>query len=120
MDMFSSKNSRLAASLAQLAVAAAFAFGLPAWAPAADQPATVTAWTAGVPSGSATLQTAVLSGGCFWGTQGVFEHVKGVHKVLAGYSGGDRSTADYERVSTGTTGHAESIQITFDTSAVSK
>ena len=107
--MFSLNSSRLAPRLAQLAVAAAFAHGLPAWAPAADQPGTVTG----------SLQTAVLSGGCFWGTQGVFEHVKGVRKVLAGYSGGDRSTAEYERVSTGTTGHAESIQITFDPSVVS-
>jgi peptide-methionine (S)-S-oxide reductase len=119
MDMFSLKNSRLAPIRAQLAVAAAFALGLPAWAPAAEQPGTVTAGTAGIPSGSGTLQTAVLSGGCFWGTQGVFEHVKGVHKVLAGYSGGDRSTAEYETVSTGTTGHAESIQVTFDPAVVS-
>ena len=55
------------------------------------------------------LQTAVLSGGCFWGTQGVFEHVKGVRQVLAGYSGGQASTASYETVSMGNTGHAESI-----------
>jgi len=60
------------------------------------------------------VQTAVLSGGCFWGVQGVFEHVKGVTHVVAGYSGGARSTADYESVSTGTTGHAESVQVSFD------
>ncbi len=71
-------------------------------APAADVPATV------------GLQTAVLSGGCFWGVQGVFEHVRGVKQVVAGYAGGKRATADYELVSTGTTGHAESVQITFD------
>lgn len=65
------------------------------------------------------LQTAVIAGGCFWGVQGVFEHVKGVRKVLSGYSGGDKSTADYEKVSTGTTGHAESVQITFDPAEVS-
>jgi len=64
-------------------------------------------------------QTAVLSGGCFWGVQGVFEHVKGVTKVLAGYSGGEKSTADYETVSTGTTGHAESVQITYDPQQIS-
>src|ERR1700733_8208567 len=56
------------------------------------------------------LQTAVLSGGCFWGVQGVYEHVKGVEKVVSGYTGGDRSTAHYESVGTGTTGHAESVQ----------
>jgi len=64
-------------------------------------------------------QTAVLSGGCFWGVQGVFEHVKGVTRVLAGYAGGAKSTAEYETVSTGTTGHAESVQITFDPAQIS-
>jgi peptide-methionine (S)-S-oxide reductase len=71
------------------------------------------------PVGSGPLQTAVLAGGCFWGTQGVFEHVKGVRQVLAGYSGGAKATADYEMVSTGTTGHAESIQIIFDPAVIS-
>jgi len=66
-----------------------------------------------VPAGR-ELQTAVLSGGCFWGIQGVFEHVKGVKKVLAGYAGGKSFTAHYEMVGTGTTGHAESVQIVFD------
>jgi peptide-methionine (S)-S-oxide reductase len=66
-----------------------------------------------------SLQTAVLSGGCFWGVQGVYEHVKGVKKVVSGYAGGDRSTANYETVSTGTTGHAESVQITFDPAQLS-
>jgi peptide-methionine (S)-S-oxide reductase len=64
-------------------------------------------------------QTAVLAGGCFWGVQGVFEHVRGVQKVVAGYAGGDRSTAQYETVSSGTTGHAESVKITFDPAAIS-
>ena len=65
------------------------------------------------------LQTAVLSGGCFWGVQGVYEHVKGVAKVVSGYAGGAQSTAQYETVSGGTTGHAESVQITFDPAKVS-
>jgi peptide-methionine (S)-S-oxide reductase len=65
------------------------------------------------------LQTAVLSGGCFWGVQGVFEHVRGVKKVLAGYDGGQPATARYDEVSTGTTGHAESVQIEFDPSQIS-
>ncbi len=64
-------------------------------------------------------QTAVLSGGCFWGVQGVFEHVRGVQRVLAGYSGGEQSTASYETVSGGETGHAESVQITFDPQQIS-
>ncbi|MGI8839912.1 MAG: peptide-methionine (S)-S-oxide reductase MsrA [Caulobacteraceae bacterium] len=60
------------------------------------------------------LQTAILAGGCFWGVQGVFEHVRGVKQVVAGYAGGKRATANYETVSTRTTGHAESVPITFD------
>ena len=67
---------------------------------------------------AAGSETAVLAGGCFWGMQGVFEHVKGVKQVLSGYSGGDRSTAQYETVSGGGTGHAESVQIVFDPSQV--
>jgi peptide-methionine (S)-S-oxide reductase len=66
------------------------------------------------PANPATTEVAVLAGGCFWGQQGVFEHVKGVTKVVAGYSGGERKTAHYDRVSDGDTGHAESVQITFD------
>jgi peptide-methionine (S)-S-oxide reductase len=68
---------------------------------------------AGKPAGGG-LQTAVLSGGCFWGMQGVFEHVKGVRQVLAGYSGGAESSAHYEDVSGGATGHAESVKIVFN------
>ena len=68
---------------------------------------------------AAGRQTAVLSGGCFWGVDGVFKHVKGVTNVIAGYSGGDAGTATYEQVSTGTTGHAESVRITFDPAQVS-
>lgn len=64
-------------------------------------------------------QTAVLAGGCFWGLEAVFEHVKGVSDVTSGYSGGKKQMADYETVSTGTTGHAESVKITFDPSQVS-
>jgi peptide-methionine (S)-S-oxide reductase len=59
-------------------------------------------------------QTAVLAGGCFWGMQGMFEHVRGVTRVVAGYSGGEKATAHYEMVGTETTGHAESVEITFD------
>ena len=64
-------------------------------------------------------QTAVVAGGCFWGIQAVFQHVKGVTKAVSGYSGGDAKTAEYEIVSTGETGHAESVQITYDPSQVS-
>jgi peptide-methionine (S)-S-oxide reductase len=71
------------------------------------------------PKGTGPPQTAVLAGGCFWGVQGVFEHVRGVKKVFAGYAGGERKTADYETVSSGTTGHAESVQIVFDPAVIS-
>jgi len=64
-------------------------------------------------------QTAVLAGGCFWGVEAVFEHVKGVIKVTSGYSGGAASTAQYETVSTGATGHAESVRIIYDPSQIS-
>jgi peptide-methionine (S)-S-oxide reductase len=60
------------------------------------------------------LQTTVVSGGCFWGVQGVFQHTKGVVSAVSGYAGGSMMTATYEQVSTGTTGHAESVQIKFD------
>jgi peptide-methionine (S)-S-oxide reductase len=65
------------------------------------------------------VQTAVFAGGCFWGMQWVFEHVKGVTGVSAGYSGGAADTAHYERVSEGDTGHAESVQVRFDPSKIS-
>jgi len=67
----------------------------------------------------ATQQTAVLAGGCFWGMQEVFEHVRGVSKVVSGYSGGEGKTAQYKVVSTGDTGHAESVKITYDPSKIS-
>jgi peptide-methionine (S)-S-oxide reductase len=63
-------------------------------------------------------QTAVLAGGCFWGVEAVFEHVKGVSRVESGYSGGSAATAQYETVSSGTTGHAESVRIAYDPSQI--
>jgi peptide-methionine (S)-S-oxide reductase len=83
------------------ALAAERAVVLPA--PALDNPKT-----------GASTQTAVLAGGCFWGVQGVYQHVRGVQKVLSGYSGGTKATADYETISRGDTGHAESVEIRFD------
>jgi len=65
-------------------------------------------------AGSATSEIAVLAGGCFWGVQGVYQHVQGVTSAVSGYAGGEAATAEYERVGTGRTGHAESVQITFD------
>jgi peptide-methionine (S)-S-oxide reductase len=68
---------------------------------------------------NATSEVAVFAGGCFWGVQGVFQHVKGVTNALSGYSGGDKSTAEYETVSSGATGHAESVKVTYDPRVVS-
>ena len=65
------------------------------------------------------LQTAVVAGGCFWGVQGVYQHVRGVQQALSGYSGGTRETADYETVSRGGTHHAESVEVRFDPQQIS-
>ena len=70
-------------------------------------------------STQARSETAVFAGGCFWGVQGVFQHVKGVKNAVSGYAGGAANTAQYERVSDGNTGHAESVEVTFDPSQVS-
>lgn len=71
------------------------------------------------PANPAASETVVLAGGCFWGQQGVFEHVKGVSRVVSGYSGGARATALYDLVGTETTGHAESVQVIFDPRVIS-
>ena len=94
-------------------------FAVVALARADDSPRVLPEPAMAAPAPAATVETAVLSGGCFWGMQGLYQHVKGVTKVLAGYSGGEQSTANYEEVSSGSTGHAESVQITFDPSAIS-
>ncbi|MFD1612860.1 peptide-methionine (S)-S-oxide reductase MsrA [Sphingomonas tabacisoli] len=65
------------------------------------------------------LQTAVLAGGCFWGMEGVFEHLKGVKSVTSGYAGGDQASANYDTVSTERTGHAEAIRIQYDPAQIS-
>jgi peptide-methionine (S)-S-oxide reductase len=73
-----------------------------------------------LPAAAATgEQTAVFAGGCFWGVEAVFEHVKGVRSATSGYSGGVADTAGYESVSTGRTGHAESVKVVYDPSKVS-
>lgn len=76
--------------------------------PTVDEPVTSTS----------SRQTAVIAGGCFWGIQAVFQHTKGVISATSGYSGGSAKTAEYEIVSTGETGHAEAVQITYDPSKI--
>lgn len=68
---------------------------------------------------SSATETAILAGGCFWGVQGVFQHVQGVTSAVSGYAGGDKKTAQYHTVSSGTTGHAESVKVTYDPREVS-
>jgi len=68
---------------------------------------------------AAATETAVFAGGCFWGIQAVFQHTQGVVQAVSGYAGGDRASADYERVSSGRTGHAESVQVTYDPRQIS-
>ena len=96
------------AALATRIMPAAAQEGLALPAPAVDMPA-----------GQASSEVMVVAGGCFWGVQGVFQHVKGVSSAVSGYAGGAQSTAIYERTNDGTTGHAESVQITFDPRQVS-
>ena len=69
--------------------------------------------------GSDGIQTAVLSGGCFWGVQGVFQHTAGVTSAVSGYAGGSQMTATYDQVSNGNTGHAESVQVKYDPKKIS-
>ena len=87
---------------------------VPTPAAAAEPAVAIPSPAVDLPRAAGPLQTAVLSGGCFWGVQGVFEHLIGVRQVLSGYAGGVRNTAIYEVVSNGNTGHAESVQITYD------
>src|SRR5215475_4049837 len=86
---------------------------------AAEVARTVPAPAVDEPASSAASEVAVLAGGCFWGVQGVFQHVDGVTNAVSGYAGGAKDTADYHTVSAGSTGHAESVQITFDPRRIS-
>lgn len=107
-------KARLLTALGALCVVAAAAAALAA-GPAVPfpDPAHDIHAAAGAPP-----QTAVFAGGCFWGVEAVFERLNGVSNVVSGYAGGNAATAHYEIVSTGTTGHAESVQITYDPSRI--
>ena len=101
--------------IAAAAVAFSFACGC---AFAAEKAVTLPAPAQDV-TASAQTETAVFAGGCFWGVQGVFQHTKGVLNAVSGYAGGDKATAHYPVVSSGMTGHAESVQVTYDPKQVS-
>jgi len=112
-----SQLSRLSLCAAAIGALAIAAFAV-APSRAAEDAVVVPPPAADVPP-SDGLQTAVIAGGCFWGVQGVFQHTSGVASAVSGYAGGSKMTASYEQVSTGSTGHAESVQIKYDPKQIS-
>jgi peptide-methionine (S)-S-oxide reductase len=106
------------AALAAVAGAVALVAAAGQGAFAAETAVPVPPPVADEPAAGRHAETAVFAGGCFWGVQGVFQHVKGVANAVSGYSGGKADTAHYEMVGSGYTGHAESVQVTFDPSQV--
>lgn len=111
--------SRKLLMLSLTATALALSMLLQSCVHAAEEPVILAPPTLDIPKAVGTLQTAVFAGGCFWGVQGVFQHVQGVKNAISGYAGGDRATANYELVGSGRTGHAESVQVTFDPAVIS-
>jgi peptide-methionine (S)-S-oxide reductase len=85
----------------------------------AEEGIKIPAPTVAEPASTSPTETTVVAGGCFWGVQGVFQHVEGVKNAVSGYAGGEKKTAVYETVGTGRTGHAESVKITFDPKKIS-
>ncbi len=120
MSSLSLKPSRiLAAAMATAALAAVIGIS-GGWRVSAEEGTRVPPPVVDeAPSPDRHMETAVFAGGCFWGVQGVFQHIKGVSSAVSGYAGGQQKDAHYEIVGTGTTGHAESVRVTFDPSTVS-
>jgi peptide-methionine (S)-S-oxide reductase len=111
--------SRIARVAAMTVLASASAFGL--WhttVGASEEPVVIPAPAIDMPA-SGTEAKAIFAGGCFWGVQGVFQHVKGVKNAVSGYSGGSADTAHYDMIGSGQTGHAEAVEVTYDPSVVS-
>ncbi|MDN4984809.1 peptide-methionine (S)-S-oxide reductase MsrA [Bradyrhizobium sp. WYCCWR 13022] len=104
--------------LSLLAATAALSLGFAAPTRAAEDAVVIPAPAMDAAPASG-IQTAVVAGGCFWGVQGVFQHTAGVVNAVSGYAGGTKATADYQTVSTGRTGHAESVEIKFDPKKIS-
>ncbi|AJY11000.1 peptide-methionine (S)-S-oxide reductase MsrA [Burkholderia dolosa] len=113
-DAAQPRRSAMLRCIGAIAVAAAAVFGYQRVVNSAEPMRTVPAPTLDESPGASHDETAVFAGGCFWGVQGVFEHVKGVKQVTAGYAGGASETARYALVGTGLTGHAESVRIVYD------
>lgn len=121
-EIFRTKSGFRRQGLAVIAIAALVfgAIGLRALPTFGEDARAIPAPTMDEPAApGATSEVAVLAGGCFWGVQGVFQHVRGVTAAVSGYAGGDKDKAHYETVGTGMTGHAESVQITFDPHQIS-
>jgi peptide-methionine (S)-S-oxide reductase len=106
---FDRSMKRLMVAAVVMAASLSFAKSAPIPAPELDAPKTA----------GAAPQKAVFAGGCFWGIQAVFQRVKGVQTAVSGYSGGEAKTADYHQVSSGETGHAESVEVTYDPAQIS-
>ena len=111
--MLGTERWRMAVAV-MIAAAVGLGVGVPAAAVAAEAPVVIPAPALDNPKAPGPVQSAVIAGGCFWGVHGVYQHVRGVQRVLSGYSGGTKATAEYEAVSRGATGHAESVEIRFD------
>jgi len=114
------RGTFLYAVLGAIALTAVFVLAKTSLTQAAEPAVTIPAPALDMPvSASAGPQTIVLAGGCFWGVQGVFEHLKGVSRAVSGYAGGTKETAHYQMVGTEKTGHAESVQVTYDPKQIS-
>ncbi|WP_296714754.1 peptide-methionine (S)-S-oxide reductase MsrA [Rhodoblastus sp.] len=113
-------NRNVKKSVGIAAIVAALAAGsFSLIARAEEAPREIPAPALDEPAGQRGAETVVLAGGCFWGVQGVFEHVKGVTRAVSGYAGGEAATAHYEITGRGDTGHAESVQVTFNPAEIS-
>jgi peptide-methionine (S)-S-oxide reductase len=119
MHRITSNARRVGQALAVVGLVAAAAVLLPVGKGSAETAQMLPAPTLDEAAGKTATETAVFAGGCFWGIQGVFEHVKGVTRAVSGYAGGHVANPGYELVSTGSTGHAESVSVTFDPTQVS-
>jgi peptide-methionine (S)-S-oxide reductase len=115
MSSFKDRSPLIAAFLIGLAAVA----GIAASASPADKARVVPPPTADEAASGSASEVAIVAGGCFWGVQGVFQHVAGVTSAVSGYDGGSKATAHYDMTSRGDTGHAESVRITFDPNKIS-
>src|SRR6202011_1429998 len=112
-------RSRILPALALAAVLAAGVVGLRISSSSAESARVIAPPAVDEPAGQAQTEVAVVAGGCFWGVQGVFQHVDGVTSAVSGYAGGAKETAEYDKVGSGRTGHAEAVRITYDPRKVS-